>query len=143
MRPSSRMSRTWGCLNTILTFFLLGIRETLAQTTPGSDVTSSTPPVQTTEPATPTILRPSDGETIMGGQPYTVSWTPPTAPGNLTVEMWGETGAFTYQERDGGPCDGYLVNTRCTKLWDDIPNAETWRMCLFLFFLISTENTGS
>lgn len=75
-----------------------------------------------TTPTGNTILRPSAGETVTAGAPYTVIWTDPVGTDvQFNVEdtvgnaiIWGSV------------CDGYLQNAFCGKLSNATANTGSW-----------------
>ncbi|KAL4813015.1 hypothetical protein BDW67DRAFT_188135 [Aspergillus spinulosporus] len=74
----------------------------------------------------PTILKPSPGEVITIGQPYTIEWTPQTVPGHVELELHSERGSAEELIECRYTCTGWAINTECsqlTPLW--IPEGET------------------
>ncbi|KAL4800361.1 hypothetical protein BDV19DRAFT_352860 [Aspergillus venezuelensis] len=77
-------------------------------------------------PTSAAILRPSAGETITVGAPYTISWSPPPAnSGPLAIELLGKVGALWRVGPNDTTCDGWLINTECDKFDVDIPGGST------------------
>ncbi|KAL4943032.1 hypothetical protein BDV06DRAFT_221641 [Aspergillus oleicola] len=75
---------------------------------------------------TAAILRPSPGETIILGAPYTISWVPsPPNSGPLVVELFGNVGAIHGLGPNDISCDRWLINTECDKFDVDIPGGST------------------
>ncbi|OJJ01176.1 hypothetical protein ASPVEDRAFT_40732 [Aspergillus versicolor CBS 583.65] len=93
-----------------------------------SAIAQQTSETITTAPATPTagILRPSSGETITVGQPYTVRWTPPPPEaGPLAIELFGWVNRISQILPNTTSCDGWLINTQCDKLDVNISSGST------------------
>ncbi|KAL2818743.1 hypothetical protein BDW59DRAFT_165402 [Aspergillus cavernicola] len=77
-------------------------------------------------PSTPAILRPSSGETVTVGEPYTISWTPPPPPdAPLAIELFGKVGYISGILPETTSCDGWLINTECDKFNITIPSGAT------------------
>ncbi|KAL4969613.1 uncharacterized protein BDV14DRAFT_195876 [Aspergillus stella-maris] len=100
--------------------FLYGSRA-LAQTS-----TNTASPEPSPAPTSAAIVRPSSGETITVGAPYTISWSPPPASsGPLAIELFGKVGALWRLGPNDTTCDGWLINTECDKFDVDIPAGST------------------
>ncbi|PGH10754.1 hypothetical protein AJ80_07404 [Polytolypa hystricis UAMH7299] len=98
-----------------------------AQTTYQVDPSFTPTARGTPSPISATILRPSAGETVTGGQPYTVTWSPaPPLPQPLMVELEISGPAFSYLYNSSYECNGWLVNPRCGKIALNIPSGTTW-----------------
>ncbi|KAL5343476.1 hypothetical protein BJX70DRAFT_354254 [Aspergillus crustosus] len=77
-------------------------------------------------PSTAAILRPSSGEIITIGKPYTISWSPPPPPGGpLALELHGRVSYLVSITPETTVCDGWLINTECDKFNVSIPSSST------------------
>jgi hypothetical protein len=77
--------------------------------------TITPPPVR--EPSAPAIIRPSSGETITVGEPYTISWSDPPPPEEeLAIELFGRVNSIYRLLPEAISCDGWLINTECDKI---------------------------
>jgi hypothetical protein len=95
---------------------------THASSTAGSRVTSSS-----------TVLHPSLGEIVVYGSPYTIQWRPPAVPGSISIELWDndewswasafEAGSNITDQAAPVTCDGWFVNSQCSKIASSVPNS--------------------
>ncbi|KAL4950122.1 hypothetical protein BDW69DRAFT_202367 [Aspergillus filifer] len=110
------MSRLLTC--TIAFLYATGA---LAQTSTSAASSGPSP-----APTAATILRPSTGEKITVGAPYTIFWSqPPANSGPLAIELFGNVGALWSLGPNDTTCDGWLMNTECDKFDVDIPAGST------------------
>lgn len=83
-------------------------------------------PAPSATPSTAGILRPSSGETITVGEPYTIRWTPPPFDtGPLAIELFGRVNSIHRILPNTTSCDGWLINTQCDKLDVNISSGST------------------
>ena len=83
-------------------------------------------PAPSATPSTAGILRPSSGETITVGEPYTIRWTPPPFDtGALAIELFGRVNSIYRILPNTTSCDGWLINTQCDKLDVNISSGST------------------
>ncbi|KAL4872429.1 hypothetical protein BDV12DRAFT_193521 [Aspergillus spectabilis] len=108
----------------LLTFLLSCLYAASIQAQQTTTGTVTPPPVP--EPSTLAILRPSGGETITVGEPYTISWSDPPPPeGPLAIELFGRVNSIYRLLPETTSCDGWLINTECDKLNVSIPSGST------------------
>jgi hypothetical protein len=115
-----------------LTFLLLiSIPPTVCATlsnSPVETIYSANQPINTiTNTANPTpsgntILRPSLGETITAGSPYTITWTD-IIGSEVQLNIENKVG---HAELFGQICDGWLINEYCGKLNNETQNMGSW-----------------
>jgi hypothetical protein len=75
------------------------------------------------------VLRPTEGEIVVYGSPYTIKWSPPTIAGGISIELWdADSGSwassFGLHDQSGiqVSCDGWLSNSQCGKIAQSVPN---------------------
>ena len=73
-------------------------------------------------PSGNTILRPSSGETITAGSPYTITWTD-IIGSEVQLNLEDKVGNA---ELFGQLCDGWLINEYCGKLNNETQNTGSW-----------------
>jgi hypothetical protein len=73
------------------------------------------------------IVRPSEGETITAGAPYTIKWNAP-AGDKISIELEDEDG---YARSYGALCDGWLINAYCGKIANGTGNNGQVRIRAF------------
>ena len=83
-------------------------------------------PAPSATPSTAGIIRPSSGEIITVGKPYTVRWTPlPPESDPLAIELFGNVGGIYPLLPNTTTCAGWLINTKCDKLDVNISSGAT------------------
>lgn len=136
-------------LGTISTAAATQSASTSSPTIPTSTLSSSASSSQVT--GSSSVLHPTQGETVAYGFPYTIQWTPPDIPGSISIELsdndewsWAssfETGSNITDPAAPVTCDGWLVNSQCSKIASSVPNSGSHGLCR-LFSTYGGEGVG-
>lgn len=111
---------TWLLIHIFLTAVVAQWTSTIHNTITGYKTTVTEPPSTVTHfPTTVNqIIRPTPGEVVLIGQPYTIKWTS-LAGSKVDITIRGES-AYAYG--DGTTCGGYIYNWLCGPLAVDKAN---------------------
>ncbi|KAL4877454.1 hypothetical protein BJY04DRAFT_126844 [Aspergillus karnatakaensis] len=110
----------------VLSSLLAVSAQAIAQESTATGPITSAPVPEPTSPSTAGIIRPSSGETVTVGKPYTISWSDPPPPaGPLAIELFGDVSLLYSLAPESTGCDGWLINTECDKFNVSIPSGST------------------
>ena len=80
---------------------------------------------------TSSVLQPQPTETVPYGSLYTIRWVPPDLPGKISIELWDNddwswASSFESGSNKTITCDGWLVNSQCSKIASSVPNSGSY-----------------